>query len=64
MREDGIDISGHTSNTADEYKDLRFDFVITVCDNAREHCPFFLGKAKKFTPIFPIRQKQPAAKRK
>ncbi|MFI5188633.1 MAG: arsenate reductase ArsC, partial [Chitinophagales bacterium] len=34
MKEDGIDISNHTSNNIDEYRDIDFDFVITVCDNA------------------------------
>lgn len=47
MREDGIDISKHTSNNIDEYRDIDFDFVITVCDNAKEHCPYFPTKAKK-----------------
>ena len=48
MQEDGIDISDHTSNNIDEYYDIDFDFVITVCDNAKERCPFFPTKAKKF----------------
>ena len=48
MKEDGIDISNHTSNNMDEYFDIDFDFVITVCDNAKERCPFFPTKAKKF----------------
>lgn len=48
MQEDGIDISNHTSNNMDEYFDIDFDFVITVCDNAKERCPFFPTKAKKF----------------
>lgn len=48
MREDSIDISNHTSNNIDEYYDIDFDFVITVCDNAKERCPFFPTKAKKF----------------
>ncbi len=43
MREIGIDISTHSSKSADEFKDARFDFVITVCDNARESCPIFPG---------------------
>jgi len=53
MQEDGIDISKHTSNNIDEYKDINFDFVITVCDNAKERCPFFPTKAKKFHYNFP-----------
>ena len=53
MKEDGIDISNHTSNNIDEYKDIDFDFVITVCDNAKERCPFFPTKAKKFHYNFP-----------
>ena len=48
MKEDGIDISNHTSTNIDEYFDIDFDFVITVCDNAKERCPFFPTKAKKF----------------
>ncbi|VBB46795.1 Protein ArsC [uncultured Paludibacter sp.] len=48
MKEDGIDISSHTSNNIDEYRDIDFDFVITVCDNARERCPYFPSKAQKF----------------
>lgn len=53
MKEDGIDISGHTSNNMDEYRDIDFDFVITVCDNAKERCPFFPSKAQKFHHNFP-----------
>jgi arsenate reductase len=53
MAEDGIDISGHTSNNIDEYKDIDFDFVITVCDNAKERCPYFPTNAKKFHYNFP-----------
>lgn len=41
MSDDGIDISKHTSNHVDEYQDITFDYVITVCDNAKEACPFF-----------------------
>ena len=47
MAEDGIDISKQTSNHVDEYMHLNFDFVITVCDNAKEACPYFPGQAKK-----------------
>jgi arsenate reductase (thioredoxin) len=53
MKEDGIDISGQTSNNVEEYIGIDFDIVITVCDNARERCPFFPGKAKKFHHNFP-----------
>ena len=52
MKEDGIDISLHTSNNIDEYHDVNFDFVITVCDNAKERCPFFPTTAKKFHQNF------------
>ncbi|MBW7676597.1 arsenate reductase ArsC [Chryseobacterium chendengshani] len=48
MKEAGIDISDHTSNAIDEYKNIDFDFVITVCDNAKESCPYFPTTAKKF----------------
>ncbi|MBC2838524.1 arsenate reductase ArsC [Robiginitalea sp. SC105] len=40
MAEDGIDISGHTSNHVDEYSGISWDYIITVCDHAREHCPY------------------------
>lgn len=53
MLEDGIDISRHTSNNILEYADIDFDYVITVCDNARERCPFFPGNARKFHHNFP-----------
>ncbi len=53
MKEDGIDISHHTSNHIDEYRDIDFDYVITVCDNAKERCPFFPSSAKKFHHNFP-----------
>lgn len=53
MAEDGIDISKQTSNHVDEYMHLNFDFVITVCDNAKEACPYFPGKAKKIHHNFP-----------
>jgi len=53
MQEDGIDISGHTSNNMAEYSHIDFDYVITVCDNAKERCPYFPGQAIKFHHNFP-----------
>lgn len=53
MAEDHIDISSHTSNNVDEYFDIPFDYVITVCDNAKENCPFFPTRAKRFHHNFP-----------
>lgn len=53
MKEDGIDISHHTSNNVNEYKDIDFDYVITVCDNANESCPVFISKATKLHHNFP-----------
>jgi arsenate reductase len=44
MRRIGIDISNHRSKTVEEFKGRMFDFVVTVCDAARESCPFFPGK--------------------
>ncbi len=53
MLEDGIDISNHTSNNILEYTGIEFDYVITVCDNAKERCPYFPSKAEKFHYNFP-----------
>jgi arsenate reductase len=53
MKEDGIDISHHTSNNVSEYLYIDFNYIITVCDNARERCPFFPSTAKKFHRNFP-----------
>jgi arsenate reductase len=41
MREIGIDISHHRSKSVDEFSSQRFDYVLTVCDNAKENCPIF-----------------------
>jgi arsenate reductase len=53
MKEDGIDISNHTSNNITEYINIDFDFVLTVCDNAKERCPYFPTKALKVHYNFP-----------
>jgi len=53
MNEVGIDLSNHTSNHVDEYIHINFDFVITVCDNAKERCPYFPTQAEKFHYNFP-----------
>jgi arsenate reductase len=46
MAESGVDISGHRSKRVEELRNVQFDFVVTVCDNAHESCPLFPGKAK------------------
>ena len=43
MSEIGIDISNHRSKSAEEFRGKEFDYVVTVCDNAKEACPFFPG---------------------
>ncbi|MGD1844642.1 MAG: arsenate reductase ArsC [Salibacteraceae bacterium] len=53
MKEAGIDISGHTSNHIDEYRSQQFDLVVTVCDHARESCPYFPTDAKQIHENFP-----------
>ena len=47
MREIDIDISRHHSKSVDEFTGQEFDYVITVCDNANEHCPAFPGKTER-----------------
>ncbi len=46
MAEAGVDITGQKSQHVDEFRDVDFDYVVTVCDNAAESCPRFPGKAK------------------
>jgi len=52
MREIGIDISAHRSKSIDEFAGQNFDYIITVCDNARETCPVFPGKATRIHQSF------------
>ncbi|RYG27888.1 MAG: arsenate reductase ArsC [Chitinophagaceae bacterium] len=53
MGKDGVDISQHTSNNIDEYVNIPFDYVITVCDNAKENCPNLPGQGIRFHYNFP-----------
>ncbi len=52
MGEIGIDISNHRSKSVDEFAGGRFDYVITVCDNAKESCPVFPGAAVRIHQSF------------
>jgi arsenate reductase (thioredoxin) len=47
MKEIGIDLAGHRSKSVDEFSDRSFDYVLTVCDNAKENCPIFPGHANR-----------------
>ena len=53
MAEDGVDISSHTSNNVLEYTNIDFDIILTVCDNAKERCPYFPADAVRFHFNFP-----------
>jgi len=53
MREAGIDISSHTSDHIDKFLDKKFDYIITVCDNAREKCPYIAGDSVRIHRDFP-----------
>jgi arsenate reductase len=52
MREIGIDISSHRSKHVDEFQDQTFDYVLTVCDNARETCPIYPGQTNRIHHSF------------
>jgi arsenate reductase len=52
MKELGIDISGHRSKSVEEFAGTEFDYVLTVCDNARESCPVFPGHANRLHKNF------------
>lgn len=45
MKELGIDISGHSSKSVDKFAGQKFDYVLTVCDKAKESCPIFPGQS-------------------
>lgn len=53
MIEAGVDISGHRSKLVEELRDIPFDFVVTVCDNAHESCPVFPGRTQVVHHGFP-----------
>ena len=53
MKVAGVDISNHTSNHVNDYMNMDFDYVITVCDNAKERCPYFPTIAEKVHESFP-----------
>ena len=46
MADAGVDIAGQRSKNVAELRDIAFDYVVTVCSDAHEHCPLFPGKAK------------------
>lgn len=52
LREVGIDISGQHSKSADDFAGREFDYIITVCDHARETCPVFHGRAERIHRSF------------
>ena len=53
LNEIGIDISGETSDHLVKYKDMHFDYVITLCDDANEKCPVFFGGVQRLHMGFP-----------
>jgi arsenate reductase len=53
MKELGIDISGHRSKRVDEFECQWFDYVLTVCDNAKESCPVFPGHSSEVAEATP-----------
>lgn len=52
MREIGVDISNHRSKSVEEFAGQKFDYIITVCDNAKESCPIFAGNATRIHQSF------------
>ena len=53
MKEVGIDISDHTSDLIDDFMNIDFDLIITVCDHAKENCPYFPSRAQRIHHSFP-----------
>ncbi|MGD9562097.1 MAG: arsenate reductase ArsC [Pyrinomonadaceae bacterium] len=52
LAEVGIDISSHTSKSVDSFAGREFDYVLTVCDFARERCPYFPARTKRVHQAF------------
>ncbi len=52
MKEDGVDISDQTSNDVEIFRNAHLDFILTVCDNAKEECPWFPSEAQRFHQSF------------
>ena len=52
MGEIGIDIASHRSKSVDEFASQKFDYVLTVCDNAKESCPVYFGEANRMHRSF------------
>jgi arsenate reductase len=52
MKEIGIDLTGHRSKSVDEFADQTFDYVLTVCDSAKESCPIFPGHGNRIHHSF------------
>lgn len=52
MHEIGIDISNHESKSLNEFKGLKIDYVVTVCEKASKSCPFFPGAGEYFKKTF------------
>jgi protein-tyrosine-phosphatase len=63
MSEIGIDISGHHSKSVDEFVGQKFDYVITVCDHARELCQSFRARRSTCTGALMIRQRRKGQKK-
>jgi len=64
MADDGVDISSHSSNNVDEYMDIPFDYIIRVCDNAKENCRIFHQKRNVSIKTFLTQPKLPEQNRR
>jgi arsenate reductase len=53
MQEIGIDLSTHRSKSVEAYREIPMDYVVTVCDHAREHCPYVPARRQNLHQSFP-----------